>query len=308
MAVPDFQSLMLPVLKTVSDGKIYTMRSVIEKCADMLSLDDNDRKEMLPSGRQYKFDNRIHWAKKYLLESGLLESPERGRIKISKRGLDVLSEKPLKINIKYLERFPEYLRFRNISNKNRKIKDLNTEPNNEISEESILTPLETLERSFNEIQNSLASELLNIVREYSPYLFEKLVVDLLEAMGYGGFLKGAGEVTAKSSDEGIDGLIKEDKLGLDIIYIQAKRWKNSVGRPEIQNFVGSLVGKQSSKGVFITTSGFTKGAYEYAEKIPQKVILIDGESLAKLMIEYDVGVSKSYEFIVKKIDYDYFED
>ncbi|UUX91616.1 restriction endonuclease [Methanoplanus endosymbiosus] len=293
---------MLPILKSLEDGSVYSMGEVIQRCSDYLNLPDSLRNELLPSGKQKKFDNRIHWAKKYLLEAGLLENPKRGQIKITGRGLEVLGSNPDIIDVNYLKQFPEFQKFGNNKDRNSK------QGVSEDSVQSVYTPREVLDNSYNEIRKSLSIELLEKVKSCSPYFFEQLVIDLLVSMGYGGSLHGSAEVTCKTGDGGIDGLIKEDKLGLEVIYVQAKRWKNVVGRPEIQSFVGSLAGMQSKKGIFITTSGFTKNACDYAEKVEQKIILIDGSELAGYMVDYDIGVSEEDRYVVKRIDYDYFEE
>lgn len=248
----------------------------------------------------YIIDNRVGWAKTYMKKAGLLESTKRSYFKITDLGLEVLQKNPKEINVKFLEQFPQFIEFRN----------LRKEKGEEEKEEENLTqtPQELLEYGYQRIKKDLASELLNLVKKSSPRFFEKLVVELLIKMGYGGSLKDAGKAIGQSGDGGIDGIIKEDKLGLDIIYIQAKRWESVVGSKEVRNFVGSLAGQKANKGVFITTSSFTRDALEYVKTIPHKVILIDGETLAQLMIENDVGVSKIISYDIKKIDSDYFEE
>jgi len=257
---------------------------------------------MLPSGAQAVFDNRVGWAKAYLLKSGLLESPRRSFFKITARGKQVLDENPPLINAAYLKQFPEYLEFskpQGNSGKNQVSVD-------EISE-SQATPEEILDASYQKIRSALAQELLLKIKASPPVFFERLVVELLVKMGYGGSLKDAGKATRLTNDEGIDGIIKEDKLGLDFIYIQAKRWNQQpVGRPDIQSFVGALDGQRANKGIFITTSRFADTAVEYVKTITKKVILIDGEELANYMIDYDLGVSTFATYALKKVDHDYF--
>jgi restriction system protein len=247
------------------------------------------------------FYNRTAWAKTYLKKAGLIDSPKQGIVVISKRGLDVLKKKPSSINVKFLKQFSEFVEFQTSKRED----EIETETNDE---QSTQTPEELLETAYQKIRKSLASELINKVVELSPAFFEKLVVELLVKMGYGGSIKDAGKAMGKSGDEGIDGTIKEDKLGLDIIYIQAKRWKpgNVVGRPELQKFVGALAGQGAKKGIFITTSNFTKEAIEYTPRNETKIVLIDGHQLAQLMIDYNLGCTPQQTYEVKKIDSDYF--
>jgi restriction system protein len=298
--IPDYQSLMLPLLKKLADKQEHKFRDLIEELALEFKLTDEEQKELLQSGAQPVFHNRVGWARGYMKQAGLIESPKRAISKITQRGLDVLKEKPDKINVGYLKRFPEFLEFQSR-------KHTETEPE-ETTEIIIETPEEQLENAYLRLRKSLAQELLNKVIELSPSFFERLVVDLLVKMGYGGSIKDAGKAMGKSGDEGIDGTIKEDKLGLDIIYIQAKRWQkgNVVGRPEIQKFVGALAGQGAKKGIFITTSNFTKEAIDYSPKNETKIVLIDGEQLAQLMIDYGIGVSTVNTYEVKRIDGDYF--
>jgi restriction system protein len=300
MPIPDYQSIMLPLLKFAGDKKEHSIREAIEHIANIFNLSEEERREVLPSGQQYIIDNRVSWARTFLKKAGLLESTKRSYFKITDLGLEVLQKNPIEINVKFLEQFPQFIEFRN----------LRKEKGEEEKEEENLTqtPQELLEYGYQRIKKDLASELLNLVKKSSPRFFEKLVVELLIKMGYGGSLKDAGKAIGQSGDGGIDGIIKEDKLGLDIIYIQAKRWENVVGSKEVRNFVGSLAGQKANKGVFITTSSFTRDALDYVKTIPHKVILIDGETLAQLMIENDVGVSKVISYDIKKIDSDYFEE
>jgi restriction system protein len=298
MGVPDFQSIMLPLLKFSADKLEHSSRESIEYLSQEFNLTEEDRKELLPSGTQAVFDNRVGWARTYLKKAGLLESKKRGYFNITDQGLKVLEQNPTKITIEFLMQFPGYVEFRTGVKK-----DTANEP--EIPKEE-LTPEESLEYSYQKLRDNVAQELINNVKTCSLEFFEKLVVDLLLNMGYGGSRKDAGEAIGKSGDEGIDGIIKEDKLGLDTIYIQAKRWENTVSRPEIQKFAGALQGQQAKKGVFITTSNFSQGAEEFAYKIDSKVVLIDGEQLAQLMIDNDIGVSKIKSYELKKVDIDYF--
>lgn len=295
---------MLPLLKIVSDGKEYHNRELIELLAVQFNLTDDERKEMLASGTQPIFDNRVGWAKTYLKKAGLLDSPKRAIFVISDLGRKTLSEKPEAIDANYLKKFDSFLDFQNLS---RVGNDNDSTINKSIEE---ITPEENLENSYQRLRISLAAELLNKVLELSPSFFERLVVELLVKMGYGGSIKDAGRAIGKSGDEGIDGTIYEDKLGLDIIYVQAKRWNlgNTVGRPEIQKFVGALAGQGAKKGVFITTSSFTREAKDYAPRNDTKIVLIDGEQLSQLMIDYNIGCSTHQNYEIKKLDLDYFDE
>ena len=302
MAVPDFQTLMLPLLKFAADGKPHSMLDAREHLAREFSLSESDLKEMLPSGRQTKFGNRVAWAKVYLSQAGLLESPRRGFFVISKEGRKVLSNPPDKITVKYLEQFPKFLEFRLRGKENKISKaDIDIEARNNVG-----TPEEILEQAAEDLHEELAQELIRQVKSNSASFFEKLVVELLVKMGYGGSIKDAGQAVGRSGDEGIDGIIKEDKLGLDLIYMQAKRWDQPIGRPELQKFIGALHGKRAKKGVFITTSTFTQNAIDYINTVDPNVVLIDGKRLVDLMIEYGLGVSVSNIIEIKKIDSDYF--
>lgn len=301
MGVPDFQRIMLPLLKLASDNNEHSVREARDILATEFQLTEEDRKELLPSGTQAVFDNRVGWSRTYLKKAGLLESKKRGHFNITEEGLKVIEQNPPKIDIDFLMQFPGYVQFRTGRNKKDKGKE------DETPEED-LTPEETLEYSYQKLRDNVTQDLINSVKSCSPEFFEKLVVDLLLNMGYGGSRKDAGEAIGKSGDEGIDGIIKEDRLGLDTIYIQAKRWENTVSRPEIQKFAGALQGQQAKKGVFITTSNFSQGAMEFAAKIDSKVVLIDGERLAELMIDFNIGVSKIKSYYLKKIDTDYFSE
>ena len=302
MPIPDFQTIMLPFLKSLEDGQEHQMREIIEVVAGEFNLTDEDRKALLPSGQQYTFDSRVGWARTYLKKAGLIDSPVRGYFKITDRGRQVLMDSPPKITVNYLRQFKEFEEWRSAP----KI-DKGEQQEKEPTKEN-LTPEELIESAYKELREDLASELLKKVKSCSPSFFERLVVDLLLAMGYGGSRKDAGMAIGRSGDEGIDGIIKGDKLGLDVVYIQAKRWENPVSRPEIQKFAGALMGKKAKKGIFITTSSFSKDAGEYADKIESKIVLIDGETLAQLMIDHDIGVSNYMTYTLKKIDNDYFAE
>jgi len=297
--IPDYQSVMLPLLKYAGDKEEHHIRDAIEGLADEFKLTEEERKELLPSGLQAIFDNRVGWAKTYLKKAGLLESTRRGYFRISDRGLNVLEKPPKEINVNYLEQYQEFIDFRGSS------KAGESELDEPLKYEDT-TPEELIGIGHQKLQADLASELLDRIKDCSPSFFEKTVVELLVKMGYGGSRQDAGKAIGKSNDEGIDGIIKEDKLGLDIVYIQAKKWENPVSRPEIQKFAGALQGKRARKGIFITTSKFSKSSIDYASMIESKIILIDGEQLAKLMIEHDVGVSTIASYTIKKMDSDYF--
>ncbi|HLO87394.1 MAG TPA: restriction endonuclease [Nostocaceae cyanobacterium] len=302
MSIPDFQTIMLPLLKYASDGKEHTLRETITYLADKFNLTEEERKELLQSGQQTVFDNRVGWSRTYLKKAGLLETPKRGCFKITDRGIEVLKQSPQEINVKFLKQFPEFIQF------------TTTKKDHDISEDEIMeisetTPQESIEFGYQKIRKELEIELLNRVKTCSPDFFERLVIDLLVKMGYGGSRRDAGKAVGKSGDGGIDGIIKEDKLGLDIVYIQAKRWDNTtVGRPEIQKFAGALQGYRAKKGIFITTSKFSQEARDYVSRIDSKIVLIDGQELAQLMIDNNIGVSTISIYEIKKIDSDYFTD
>lgn len=304
MAIPDYQTLMLPLLQLLSDEKPHKTRDAIESLAISLKLNDEQRQEQL-SGGQPIFNNRVGWARTYLKKAGLLSSPSRGVLTISDRGKAALSRNPAKIDNSFLKQFPEFLEFQNYKNEDHIASPIAPTP-----EEDQNTPEENIDIAYQKIRKSLAQELIDTVRGLSPAFFERLVVELLVKLGYGGSIKDAGQAVGKTGDEGIDGTIKEDKLGLDIIYIQAKRWQsgNVVGRPELHKFVGALAGQGAKKGVFITTSSFTKEALGYSPKNETKIVLIDGEQLAQLMIDYNLGVSVQKVYELKRIDSDYFEE
>ncbi|EHQ59876.1 restriction endonuclease [Paenibacillus dendritiformis C454] len=302
MAIPDFQSIMLPFLIQVSDEQEHRHRDTRESLAKHFRLTDEELDEKLPSGRQTIFDNRVGWARTYLMKAGLLEYPRRGYCKITTKGRDVLKSNPSIINISFLRQFPEFLEFHTAKNND----DQKSDEQPLHSEQR--TPGENLEYSYLVLRKELAFELLQRLKAGSPQFFEKSVVELLVKMGYGGSISDAGKAVGKSRDGGIDGIIKEDRLGLDMIYIQAKRWEGVVGRPEIQKFVGALQGQKARKGVFITTSGFTKEAVEYVTFIDNKVVLIDGEQLTQLMIDYNLGVSTVAVYEEKRIDLDFFSE
>ena len=303
MAIPNYQEIMLPLLQLAADGEVHRYREAKEILAGHFDLSDDERKELLPSGRQPTFDNRVGWARTYMTKAGLLVAPRRAHFEITERGRHVLNQNPIRIDVTFLEQFPEFLEFRNIRRDRPEIG----------ADESPIaitdaTPEEALERAYQGLRSNLGAEILETVKGCSPAFFEELVVDLLVKMGYGGSRREAGQAIGKSGDEGIDGIIKEDRLGLDIIYIQAKRWSSVVGRPEIQKFAGALQGQRARKGIFITTSGFSREAYDYVSAIETKIILIDGKSLSEYMIDNNVGVTTEAVFEIKRIDGDYFAE
>lgn len=296
MTIPKYEEIMLPLLKFAKDSSEHHVREAYDNLAKKFNLSEKEREELLPSGTQSLFENRVGWARTYLVKAGLMESKKRGYFNITKRGSAVLQENLKEINLEYMKKYPEFLDFQ---------KSVRT-PSSKDKRES--TPFEIIENNFQIIRKNLANELLQKVKESNPRFFENLVVDLLVKMGYGGTRRDAARVIGKSGDGGIDGIIKEDKLGLDVIYIQAKKWEGVVSRPEIQKFVGALEGQKAKKGIFITTSTFSKEAKDYASQISSKVILINGEQLVDSMIENDIGVSKEMVYEMKKIDIDYFTE
>jgi restriction system protein len=297
--IPDFQSVMLPLLQTFTDDEPKTTKYLRGKMIEHFNITPEEQQQMIPSGRQKLYYNRVAWAITYLKMAELIESPARGSYKITEDGKGVLSNPPDRITITYLKKFENFSKNRNPE------KDETIEDENQITEK---TPDELIEIGYKQIRNELSLQLLSQIKSGSPYFFEKLVVDLLIKMGYGGSEIENSEVTVKGSDEGIDGIIKEDKLGLDKIYIQAKKWENNVGRPEIQKFVGALQGKRAKKGVFITTATFSKEAHEYVQNLDAAVVLIDGKKLTEYMIDNELGVSLKESYKLYNLDSDYFED
>ncbi len=353
MPIPDFQSLMLPLLRHVAAHGPCTFRECVEALTEAFNLTEAERKQLLPSGRQTTFANRVGWAKTYQVKAGLLASPRRGVIEVTDRGREVLANPPDRITIKFLSQYQEFADFRNAHAKKRSTQTveqteehgsprkepappleaastatgdgvldgtaLDTVPDVKQPQESAFplledeepqsTPEEALETAYQNLRAELADELLRAILSSSPAFFEQLVIDLLVRMGYGGTRKDAGQAIGKSHDGGIDGIIKEDRLGLDIIYVQAKRWQpdRCVGRPEIQQFVGALQGQRARKGVFITTSRFSSQAIDYVSRVDSKIALIDGEDLAQLMIDFGLGVTTINTYEVKRVDTDYFD-
>ncbi|MES3012555.1 MAG: restriction endonuclease [Pseudomonadota bacterium] len=308
MTIPDYESLMLPLLELVRDGSDVHMKEAIERLGRQLGLSAEELRTMLPSGVSTTFGSRLSWAKTYLKQAGLLEQPRRGVVRLTSRGAAVLGQSPSRVDNQLLQRFPEFLEFRS------RTKSVKQEPLEPMSAEadrvaaSPKPPHEQVDDAMKEINATLASDLVATIKDCTPVFFEELVVKLLLRMGYGGSRQEAGRAVGRSGDGGIDGIINEDRLGLDAIYIQAKRWEGTVGRPEIMKFVGALAGQRANKGVFISTSTYTQEARDYAAQSQYKVVLIDGERLAQLMIEYNLGVSVAAVYEVKRIDNDFFVD
>ena len=306
MAVPKFFEFFEGFLIATQDGELHAAKEVREIIARDMNISDAVRAEMLPSGKQSIFDNRVAWARMYLNKAGLIETPMRGKYRITETGKTALASGE-KIDLKYLERFDKFKEFQHITNTNTNTDEAVTDTSDE-SEES---PEETLDAAFKQVNDALASQLMDEVMKLTPSEFEKLVVKLLLKMGYGSGIEGAGVVTQASNDGGIDGIIKEDQLGFSHIYIQAKQWAagQTVGKPEIQKFVGALQGQQAQKGLFITTAKFSAGALQYANNLlGVKVVLVDGTALTKLMIKHNVGVSIEHIYEVKRIDSDFFAE
>lgn len=303
MPIPDFQNIMLPLLKLLGDGEPHPVQELKPILEDHFQLTEEERNELLPSGSQKRFDNRIGWARTHLKKAGLISNPQSGIYQITERGKKILDTNPPKIDLHLLDQFEEHLEFRSKRSK------AAPPGNGQIEiEQSHQTPKEILERAYQTLRSDLAQELLEKVRQASPSFFEKLVVELLLKMGYGGSRQDAGQAIGRSGDEGIDGIIKEDKLGLDVIYIQAKRWQGTVGRPLVQAFAGSLDGHRARKGVFITTSQFSAEAHDFVSRIEKKIVLIDGQQLSELMLDHDLGVTTEDTYVVRKIDFDYFSE
>lgn len=307
MAVPDYQSVMLPLLQSAGErGTEISTIDAVEALAPRLRLTEDDLKLMLPSGVQPTFVNRVGWAITYMKKAGLLEATRRGFCRITERGQELLRSKPDKINVALLKKYPEFLEFQSLKGTRTEDKK---DDGRQSSTVSVETPSEALENAYENLRDELADEMLIRLKKSSPSFFERIVVDLLVKMGYGGSRADAGKAIGKSGDGGIDGIIKEDRLGLDVVYIQAKRWdSNPVRRPDVMQFAGALQAQRAAKGIFITTSRFTDDARSYVTQIGSKVVLIDGEQLAQLMINHDVGVSTVSLYPVKKIDTVYFDE
>ena len=307
MSVPDYQSLMLPLLKFADEKRVeISTDEAVEALAARLGLTDEDLKELLPSGLQRTFVNRVGWASTYMKKACLLEPTRRGYYRITARGRELLQKTPASIDVKLLQQYPEFLEFQQLKGTRSGAK---TDSAGESKDTSTATPSEELEAAYENLRDELVDELLAKLKKATPSFFERIVVDLLVKMGYGGSRADAGKAIGKSGDGGIDGIIKEDKLGLDVVYVQAKRWDNNpVGRPDVMQFAGALQAQKATKGIFITTSRFTEDARSYVSQIGSKIVLIDGNRLSNLMVEHDVGVSTVSLYPLKKIDTDYFDE
>ena len=303
MPVPDFQSFFTPLLDIAADGQEHSLREARQRIAKEMRLSEADLAERLPSGTQAKFDNRVAWTKSYFTAAKVLDGTRRGYFKITERGRDLLKQGHDRIDIRTLNQYPEFVEFHSPQRSGASPITVDHE-----KEVTTATPEEVLQQAYQSIRSDLVGELLTRIRSNTPEFFERLVVDLMVAMGYGGTITDAGQAIGHAGDEGIDGIIKEDRLGLDVIYLQAKKWDGSVGRPEVQKFVGALHGKRAKKGVFITTGKFSEEAIGYVQSIDPKVILIDGRSLANYMIDFDLGVARAMTYEIKRLDSDYFSE
>lgn len=301
MAIPDFQTIMLPLLQLTSDGRDWLIHDARRRLADDFGLTDDEREQLLPSGRQQTFANRVAWAGSYLRQARLLESAGRAKVRITPRGREVLASPPSRITIRFLEDFPEFKEFRS--------RRSNRPPAPRAADDDDQkTPEELFDVADTRLRDALEIEVLDRVKHGSPTFFEHVVLQLLTAMGYGGSVADAAAHLGRSGDDGVDGVINEDKLGLDSVYVQAKRYiDHPVRRPEVQSFAGSLEGQRARKGVFITTSRFTNDAIEYTGRIEKRIVLIDGEELARLMIDHGVGVTTLRSYSLLRLDETFFE-
>ena len=302
MPIPDFQTTMLPLLRLVADRGPIRTSDAAQLVADHFNLSALERSEMLESGTQTRLGSRVGWAASYMFQAGLVSRPEKGQLEITKAGSSLLSNPPERITVKYLMRFPNFVEFRTRS------RPSDPDVSDSVVPEPTGTPMDLLEATYAEFRSILAQEVLGQTKQVAPAFFERLVVQLLVAMGYGGSFRDAAQAIGKTGDGGIDGIIKEDRLGLDFVAVQAKRWEHSVGREVVQAFAGSLMGHGALKGVMITTSSFTSGAKEFAQKLSSnKIVLIDGEQLAELMLDFGIGVTEVTTYRIQRVDSDYFE-
>jgi restriction system protein len=307
MPIPDYQTVMKPLLEAIKDETEHTLSSLVSQIANVFNLTDDEVQQLLPSGTIRVINSRVGWAKTYLKNAGLLVQPRRGTVRVTREGLALLAENPPKIDSKFLERYESFRKFKERRNE---IVEGNPSYGNSTLIETVATdepPQEIMANAYKRLRDEIENELLLQLKQSSPEFFERVVVDLMLAMGYGGSRSEAGRAVGRNGDGGIDGVINEDRLGLDVIYLQAKRWEGTVGRPEVQKFAGALQGQRANKGVFITTSTFTKEATEYAEKISTKIVLVDGRLLCAHMFDYGIGVARFGTFEIKRIDSDYFE-
>ncbi len=301
MTVPKYDWWYLPLLRLLSDGEVHRMADVYDVLAKEAKLSDTDMAEMLPSGTDHTFRNRIAWARTFLKKAGLVESPGWGRVRITDRGKADLARNRDTIDDKWLMQYPEFVTWAKGS------KPASSDQSGGEPAPSEETPREQLERLHAQMQRDLADELLGRIKDASPVFFERVVVDVMLAMGYGGSREDAGRTVGRVGDGGIDGVIDQDRLGLDKIYLQAKRWEGSVGRPIVQGFAGAMAGLHAAKGVMITTSTFTGEARRFVQNLGQKIVLIDGCQLADFMIQFGVGVGVEATYALKRVDSDYFE-
>jgi restriction system protein len=307
MTIPDFQSVMLPLLRMVSVYPVLKVTQAVDELAQNMGLTDIEIAELLASGSQTRWGSRVAWAATHLVQAGLMQRPSRGFIQVTDLGMSVLARPPEKITIKFLSQYPSYVQFK-FGNKKAKIDTGSTELHDAMAEDAEISPSELLESTYIQFRTLLAQEVLSITKQVPPTFFERLVVQLLVAMGYGGSFRDAAQAIGKTGDGGIDGIIKEDRLGLDFVAVQAKRWEHSVGREVVQAFAGSLMGHGASKGVLISTSSFTSGAKDYAQKLSSnKIVLIDGEQLAELMLDFGIGVTEVTTYRIQRVDSDYFD-
>lgn len=305
MPVPDYETCMLPLLRLLSDGELHVMKDLSRQVADHFSLTEDERATMLPSGQQTYINNRVGWAKSFLKKAGLLENPVRGKVRITDEGRAVLARPPIIIDGEYLKKYPGIVEW---TQKKKPVVDVQDDSSEDGQLAVEQTPDEAIEAAYRDIRESLADDLLDQIMSCDSGFFERLVIDLLIAMGYGGALPESGIHMGRAGDGGIDGIINEDKLGLDMICVQAKRWKDCVGRPLVQAFAGSMEAHRAKKGVMITTSKFSRDAHDFVDRIERKIVLIDGQQLAQLMIDYDVGVATARTYTIKRVDSDYFMD
>ena len=310
MALPTYEDVMLPVLKTLEASGPRHRREVVAGVTDSLHLSEAEQQQTLASGKATVMLSRVGWALAYLKQARVVESPSRGVYQLTDRGRDVLAHKPSRVDGKFLSQFPEFLDF---LQRARAATVEKVGADKGLVEDAVETasesasPEEALGAAYGRLRTGLEEDLLEAVKSASPVFFEQLVIDLLVKMGYGGSRVDAARAVGRAGDGGIDGVIDEDRLGLDVIYVQAKRWDAAVGRPEIQKFAGALQGQRAKKGIFITTSNFTREAVEYAGHIESRIILVDGRRLARLMFDFDVGATPRSTYTVKQLDSDYFE-
>lgn len=303
MPIPDYQAIMKPLLKLASDDLEHSSRQAVESLSNEFKLTKEEKEILYETKKVPVFYDRVHWALSYLKNADLIEGTRRGFFKITKRGSDVLKHDPENIDVKFLKQFPEFNDF--LTRSRQEKGDIKKESQDIIGNK---TPEEVVDEGYHLIRESLVRELLDNVKKSSPVFFEGLVVELLVKMGYGGSIKEAGHALGKSGDEGIDGSIKQDVLGIDTIYIQAKKWEGTVSRPDIQKFAGALQGQKAKKGIFITSGNFSREAQDYVRKIDSKIVLIDGNKLAEFMIDNNIGVTSEKSYEIKKLNSDYFEE